>query len=130
MLISRTKHLLQKETTTMRKPITPEEKLTIALRFHAIRESYKGLMYQYRASDSTTLKFVPVVCDIISKVFNDEFMRFPSIENDLLKIGTEFEELWQFPNCIGALDGSIKLYFIFCQEDRIITVTKAFKVLF
>ena len=82
MLILRTKHLLQKETKTMRKPITPEEKLAITLGFLATGESYKSLMYQYRVSDSAILKFVPVVCDVISKVFIDEFMRFPSTEND------------------------------------------------
>lgn len=32
-------------------------------------------------------------------------MRFPSTQNDWLKIVTEFENLWQLPNCIGALDG-------------------------
>ena len=93
MLISGTKHLLQKETTTRRNPITPEEKLAITLRFLATGESCKSLMYQYRVSDSTISKFVPVVCEVISKVFIDEFMPFPSTENDWLKIATEFEEL-------------------------------------
>ena len=32
-------------------------------------------------------------------------MRFPSTENGWLKITTEFEKFWQFPNCIGTLDG-------------------------
>ena len=62
-------------------------------------------MYQYRVSDSSISKFVPVVCDVISKVFIDEFMRFPYTENDWLRIAIEFEELCQFPNCIGVLDG-------------------------
>ena len=87
----------------MRKPITPEEKLAISLRFHAAGESYKSLMYQYRVSDSTVSKFVPVVCDVISKIFVDEFTRFPSTENDWLKIATEFEELRQFDEKHKAL---------------------------
>ena len=77
----------------MRKSITPEEKLAITLRFLANGGSYKSLMYQYRVSDSTISKFVPVVCDVISKGFIDEFVRFPSTENDWLKIAIEFEEL-------------------------------------
>ena len=32
-------------------------------------------------------------------------MRFPSTENDWLKIATEFEELWHCLDCIGLLDG-------------------------
>ena len=61
-------------------------------------------MYQYRVSDSTISNFVPVV-SVKSKVFIHEFIRFPSTENYWLKIATEFEELWHFTDCIGALDG-------------------------
>ena len=103
-MISRTKHFLQKETT-MRKPITPEEKLPITLRFLATGESYKSLMYQYCVSDSTVSKLLPVECDIISKVFIDEFMHIPSTKNDWLRIAIEFEELWQFLNCIRTFGG-------------------------
>ena len=60
-------------------------------------------MYQYRVSDSTISNFVPVV-SVKSKVFIHEFIRFPSTENYWLKIATEFEELWHFTDCIGALD--------------------------
>ena len=101
-MISRTKHFLQKETT-MLKPKTPEEKLPITLRFLATGESYKSLMYQYCVSDSTVSKLLPVECDIISKVFIDEFMHIPSTKNDWLRIATE--ELWQFLNCIRAFGG-------------------------
>ena len=31
-------------------------------------------------------------------------MRFPSTENDWLKIATDFEELWHCLDCIGPLD--------------------------
>ena len=101
-MISRTKHFLQKETT-MLKPKTPEEKLPITLRFLATGESYKSLMYQYCVSDSTVSKLLQVECDIISKVFIDEFMHIPSTKNDWLRIATE--ELWQFLNCIRAFGG-------------------------
>ena len=101
-MISRTKHFLQKETT-VRKPITPEKKLPITLRFLATGESYKSLMYQYCVSDSTVSKLLQVECDIISKVFIDEFMHIPSTKNEWLRIATE--ELWQFLNCIRAFGG-------------------------
>ena len=51
-------------------------------------------MYQDRVSDSTIFLFAPVI-----------FMRFPSTEQDWLKIEAESEELRPFPNCIAALDG-------------------------
>ena len=105
MLISRRKHLLHKETTTMPKPVTIKEKLAIILRFLATGESYKSLMYQNRVSDSIIFLFPPFILEIRYNFFIDEFMRLPSTENDWLKIEAESEELQQFPNCIGALDG-------------------------
>lgn len=91
MLILRTKHLLQTKPTTMREPITPEEKPAISLRHLATGESYKSFMYQYYVNNSTILKLVPVVCNVISKMLIDEFMCFPPTENNWLKKATEFE---------------------------------------
>ena len=62
-------------------------------------------MYQDRVSDSTIFLFAPVIFDVIFNFFIDQFMRFPSTEQDWLKIEEESEELRAFPNCIAALDG-------------------------
>lgn len=62
-------------------------------------------MYQDLVSDSTIFLFAPVIFDVISNFFIDQFMRFPSTEKDWLKIEAESEELRPFPNCIVALDG-------------------------
>lgn len=32
-------------------------------------------------------------------------MKCPSTQNEWKKIATEFEHLWNFPNCLGAIDG-------------------------
>ena len=33
------------------------------------------------------------------------YLKFPETESQWVQIAEEFDELWQFPNCIGALDG-------------------------
>ena len=58
----------------MRKPITPEEKVAIELRFPVTGKSYKSLIYQYCVSNSNISKFIRVECKIISKVFYDTYL--------------------------------------------------------
>ena len=36
---------------------------------------------------------------------SDSYMKFPETENEWITIAKDFEDLWQFPNCISALDG-------------------------
>ena len=60
---------ITKKTTRFRFPISPEERLAIALRFLATGETYKSLMYQYRVSEVSISRFVPEVCQGIIENF-------------------------------------------------------------
>ena len=96
---------ITKKTTRFRLPISPEEKLAITLRFLAIGETYKSLMYQYRVSEVSISRFVPEVCQVIIESFMEEYMSLPDSKEKWLSVAKEFEEKWQFPNCVGAIDG-------------------------
>ena len=96
---------ITKETTRFRLPISPEEKLAITLRFLATGETYKSLMYQYRVSEVSISRFVPEVCQVIIESFMEEYMSLPDSKEKWLSVAKEFEEKWQFPNCVGAIDG-------------------------
>ena len=61
----------------MRKPIPPEKKLAITIRFLATGEAFESLMYQYRVHQSTISKFIPEVCDVIFKTFKNKYMKLP-----------------------------------------------------
>ncbi|KAK5648232.1 hypothetical protein RI129_003124 [Pyrocoelia pectoralis] len=61
-------------------------------------------MYSTRIHESTISRFVPEVCHAIYKVLKIEHLSTPD-RKDWLVIAEEFETSWQFPNCIGALDG-------------------------
>jgi len=97
--------LITKKTTLMRVPIPAELKLAITLRFLATGESYESLMYQFRVHSSTISKFIPVVCDEIFKTFKDRFMHLPDTTDEWESLANKTQQVWQFPNCIGAADG-------------------------
>ena len=96
---------ITKKTTIFRLPISPEEKLAITLRFLAPGETYKSLMYQYRVIEVSISRFLQEVCQVIIESFMEEDMSLPDSKEKWLSVAKEFEEKWQFPNCVGAIDG-------------------------
>ena len=96
---------ITKKTTRFRLTISPGEKLAITLLFLATGETYKSLLYQYRVSEVSISRFVPEVCQVIIGSFMEEYMSLPDSKEKWLSVAKKFEEKWQFPNCIGAIDG-------------------------
>jgi len=45
------------------------------------------------------------VCQAIEKNLGPEYLKFPSSHEEWLNIASQFELRWNFPNCIGAIDG-------------------------
>jgi len=45
------------------------------------------------------------VCKVIWNVLQPLYLRCPNEENEWLQIANDFNSLWNFPNCIGAIDG-------------------------
>ncbi|XP_022183145.1 protein ALP1-like [Myzus persicae] len=76
----------------------------LIVRFFATGESYRSLAFSFRLGFSTTREIVEEVCEVIWKTLRPIYMPKPTKE-DWQKISREYKELWNFPNCIGALDG-------------------------
>ncbi|XP_046802535.1 uncharacterized protein LOC124418865 isoform X1 [Lucilia cuprina] len=104
-ILSKIENDLKRQDTLMRKSITPAEKLAATLRYLATGESYKSTNYQTRLSESLLCGAIPEVCNAIWKHFKDEFLKFPATKSDWQNIADNFAIKWQFPNCLGALDG-------------------------
>ena len=56
----------------MRKPISPEEKIAITLRFLGTGEIFHSLMYQYGVHGVIIGEFVPEVCNTIYQRLKDK----------------------------------------------------------
>ena len=104
-LLSRVRPYITKQTTHMRKPIAPEQKLAITLRYLATGEEFESLVYQYRIHSTTIAAFVPHVCQVIYTALQNEYMCFPENEEEWLQLAHKTFEQWQFPNTWGAIDG-------------------------
>ena len=77
-------------------------------RFLATGDSYKTIAFTYRLGHATVARIVAETCEAIWKTMKREYVPQPS-EVDRVKNTDGFERQWNFPNCIGALDGK---YFV------------------
>ncbi|XP_061716935.1 uncharacterized protein LOC133524806 [Cydia pomonella] len=50
-------------------------------------------------------QIIPETCDALYEVLRKEYLKFPKTEQDWRIIAREFEQKWNFPHCLGAIDG-------------------------
>ncbi|XP_069688218.1 uncharacterized protein [Periplaneta americana] len=91
-------------TKFVEKPISPAKRLAVTLRYMATGESFRSLAFSFRISHCHISQIVREVlkclCDKLVPIF------LPTPTKDRMKtIASEFYDLWDFPNCCGAVDG-------------------------
>ncbi|XP_043206335.1 putative nuclease HARBI1 [Amphibalanus amphitrite] len=95
---------IAKEVTNMRRPIPPDERLALTLRYLAAGGAMKTIAESYRIAPRTATGIIYEVCEAIYQRLAPLCLRSPTL-NDWHASADDFLELWQLPNCIGALDG-------------------------
>ncbi|KAF0701467.1 protein ANTAGONIST OF LIKE HETEROCHROMATIN PROTEIN 1-like [Aphis craccivora] len=73
-------------------------------RFLATGESYRSLAFQFRISHSWISTIIREVLVAICNRLKNIALPEPT-ENSLIKVSEDFYEIWNFPNCCGAVDG-------------------------
>ncbi|XP_040074458.1 protein ALP1-like [Ixodes scapularis] len=96
---------IQKLDTQMRPAIPAKDKLQLTLRFLASGESQHSSSRQFRISQSAVNGFLVETCDAIYKMLGPKYLVSPRTKDEWLAVMKNFFEIWQFPQCIGALDG-------------------------
>ena len=96
---------LTRQHTNFRFPISPGERLAVTLRFLATGDSMQTIAFSYRLGHSTVCNIIKDTCDALWCVLAPEYLRTPSCADDWKKISEGFYRQWNFPNCIGAIDG-------------------------
>ena len=97
--------LIAKEDTTFRNAISPGERLAVTLRFLASGESQQSLFFSYRIGRSTLSGILKETCDAIYASLSKVYLRPPTNKADWLNISSCFEETWNLPHVLGAIDG-------------------------
>ncbi|BES91466.1 Hypothetical protein NTJ_04273 [Nesidiocoris tenuis] len=95
---------IEKKNTTMRQSIPPAERLSMTLRFLATGESQESLRLQFRVGQSTVSGILKETIDAINAVLDGQ-IRVPATEEKWHEKARRFDEMWNFPHAIGAIDG-------------------------
>ncbi|KAB0805427.1 hypothetical protein PPYR_02397 [Photinus pyralis] len=104
-LLALVKDDITKQDTHLRECIPARSKLQVTLRFLATGETFRSLMYATRIHETTISRFIPEVCNAIVLKLKPNYLKTPNTPEEWNKIADDFNNLWQFPHCIGALDG-------------------------
>lgn len=85
----------------IRDPIPPEMRLHLTLRYLASRDSMTLISYAYQIAHNTVSK---IICEEIWNALKKTVFLDDNPES-WQEICDEFEQLWNYPNCIGYIDG-------------------------
>ncbi|XP_072011049.1 putative nuclease HARBI1 [Engystomops pustulosus] len=104
-LLAVVKPLIEKKDTVMRASIPAEQRLAATLRFLATGRSLQELKTSTSISVPALSSIIPETCEAIVGALRDGYLKFPKNPREWRNVADDFETLWQFPNCGGALDG-------------------------
>ncbi|XP_029178028.1 LOW QUALITY PROTEIN: uncharacterized protein LOC114945857 [Nylanderia fulva] len=104
-----TKETIYYKRLVVQTPIPARTRLQVTLRYLASGDSVKAysiisISYAFHIAHNTVSKIVSETCDAIWNSLKDEVFLQPSTIN-WQNIAEHFENICQFNNCIGALDG-------------------------
>ena len=115
-LLSLIRDKITKKTTRFRKRYQ-RKRLVITLRFLATWESQQSLTYAFRVGKATLSKVIAETCDAIYLNLDDH-IQCPSNAEEWRNIASQFEDRWNFPHAIGAIDG--KHIRILCPKKLVV----------
>ncbi|XP_059929868.1 uncharacterized protein LOC132473675 [Gadus macrocephalus] len=103
-LLGKVGPLITVADTQFRSAIGPAERLAICLRYLATGDSFHTIGFSYRVGTSSVCRIVREVASAIWTALVEEEMSVPK-RADWSTMAEQFEWRWNFPNCIGAIDG-------------------------
>ena len=91
--------------TNFRRAISPGERLAITLRFLVTGDAMQTISFSYRVGLSTVAGIINQTCEALWSVLQPEYMPRPSNSSQWRCISEGFKQIWNFPHCVGAIDG-------------------------
>ena len=105
-LLSFVSPIIVKQSTAMRDPISPSERLAVTLRYLVTGDAQCTVAASYRISPSAVNRIITEICDAIwTSLKRMHYIDCPSNVSKWKSVAQEFESKWNFPHAVGALDG-------------------------
>lgn len=104
ILLKKIENNIKRMDTNFRKSISAGEQLAITLRYLAHGDSQYMISLEYRVGHSTVSNIIKRTCNALWEVLSKEYLKVPDV-NKWKIIAKDFETQWDFPNCLGAIDG-------------------------
>lgn len=89
---------------SIRPALEPAQRLMITLRYLATGETHQSLAFSFRVGRSTVSSVVKETCSILWEMLQPIYLKPPDKE-DWRSIAKKIEQRWNFPHCLGAIDG-------------------------
>lgn len=95
-----------KKSSFRRETTSPAERLCLTLRYLATGDAQISLATRFRISPATVGRIIRETCQVLWNVLSEKgYLDVPNSKEKWLKIANDFRDTWNFPNCIGAIDG-------------------------
>ena len=104
-LLSLVGQLISKLATRFRNPISRIECFAVTLRYLATGDSQKSQSFDFRIGKSTVSNIIRETYYGICQALLEKYLTAPESTEDWLRIAEGFQDEWNFPHCIGAIDG-------------------------
>lgn len=89
-----------------REAIGASERLIVTLKYIFAGTSQIDLAGMFRISPTSICRIVNETSVALWNVLqNKKYLSHPNTESEWKKIADQFEQMWNFPNCLGAIDG-------------------------
>ena len=85
--------------------INAKARLVVTVRFFATGKTFRSLSFQFRISHADISYIVLEVCKALVRHIGEIHLQTPRGCEEWLNIAKKCENRWNYPNCIGAVDG-------------------------
>ena len=96
--------LIQKQNTTFQQAINVKERLAVTLPYLASSDSQQTHSWSYLIGKATIFKLIKRTTNAIWEVLHDIYLKPTQEMENRIAISDEFGKLWNFPNCIRAIN--------------------------